>query len=126
MSYLALLEFCGHKPLLLTKSMSREDDNLQVSNNVHYIWSYNKQDPPYFEMKFTQYIVNKSIKLRKVHEGPLVKLYHASDIIHLWLSIIYGGIYIDENILVLKSFDHLRELANGVIVAKLWSSFLRL
>lgn len=69
---------------------------------------------------------------------PLGKIYHSSDVLRLWILIVHGGMYIDEDCLVLKSFDPLRKhdvvlgrelrytLANGVILAKPWAFFLRL
>ena len=61
-----------------------------------------------------------------------------SDILRLWILIVHGGIYLDTDIIVLRSFDPLRvydvtvgrelryTLANGIILTAPWTLYLRM
>ncbi|XP_015794383.1 uncharacterized protein LOC107370941 [Tetranychus urticae] len=93
--------------------------------------------------KYWNYLKNESIKVRKV-DKPLTifgksvaHVYHSSDILRLTILIEYGGIYIDNDLLILKNLDPFRRfecsigwpvneyIGNQLIIAHKDSRFIK-
>lgn len=77
-------------------------------------------------------------KPKKIHDRSISFVEHAADIKRLTLLIDFGGIYLDTDMLILKSLDPLRvhnlvlgrpvsiSLSNGIMLARKGALFLRL
>ncbi|KAK2188916.1 hypothetical protein NP493_119g01005 [Ridgeia piscesae] len=75
---------------------------------------------------------------KDVHGTPIQFIQHSADITRLVVLIDYGGIYIDDDVLIIRSFDPLRNydltlgrpvkiaLSNGIIIARKGALFLRI
>lgn len=84
------------------------------------------------------YHVKMPVRKTAANGERLKWIQHSANIVRLEMMLRYGGIYLDRDILVLKSFDPLRKyptvlgaelpkrLNNGVIIARRGSAFLRI
>lgn len=94
----------------------------------------------WFEHTKPYLILNQVKSPQQIFGKPLNHVAHKADVVRLEVLLKYGGIYLDMDVLALKSFDELRQfpmvlgqegldgfigLANAVIVAHSSSSFLQ-